>query len=240
MPEAGPNAVEPPGRPLGLSAVNIASESGHDTSSSFASESAKPEKADVPKLESAAPDSQRDHWVFLMLALMPNPSQAPYCKLQANRPSQMKLESPPDGSFKSRLTAECPDACSGPDHTSVHNLPQLAVLSGLLDRFASSQSGLAHCASTGGRWWLALCPFNHGLCCESVGFNGFVTPSTVSRLLRRSKKAIPTLRCLRMSSNPVLMTCSRSSTSRTSRTLHCSPWSTFSPGSLEILGIDLE
>ena len=56
MPEAGPNAVEPPGRPLGLSAGNIASESGHDTSSSFASESAKPEKADVPKLESAAPD----------------------------------------------------------------------------------------------------------------------------------------------------------------------------------------
>ena len=56
MPEAGPNAAEPPGKPLVLSAGNIASESGHDTSLSFAREPAKREKADVPKLESAAPD----------------------------------------------------------------------------------------------------------------------------------------------------------------------------------------
>ena len=56
MPEAGPNAVEPPGRPLGLSAGNIASASGPDTSLSFASEPAIPEKAEVPKVESAAPD----------------------------------------------------------------------------------------------------------------------------------------------------------------------------------------
>ena len=42
-------------RPLGLSAVDSAFGSGHGTSS-FASESAKPEEADVPKLDSAASD----------------------------------------------------------------------------------------------------------------------------------------------------------------------------------------
>ena len=51
-----PNAVEPPGRPLGLPAVNAAPASGHDTASSLVSESAKPEQTDVPKLDSAAPD----------------------------------------------------------------------------------------------------------------------------------------------------------------------------------------
>ena len=49
MPEAEPNASEPLGKPLGLSAVNSASGSGHGTS-------AKPEEADVPKLDSAASD----------------------------------------------------------------------------------------------------------------------------------------------------------------------------------------
>ena len=54
--EAEPNAVEPLGKPLGLPAVNAAPASGHDTASSLVSESAKPEQADVPKLDSAAPD----------------------------------------------------------------------------------------------------------------------------------------------------------------------------------------
>ena len=40
--------------PLGLSAGNIASESGSNTSLSAASEAAMSEKAEVPKLESAA------------------------------------------------------------------------------------------------------------------------------------------------------------------------------------------
>ena len=56
MPEAEPNAAEPPGRPLGLPAVNAASPSGHETASSLASELAKPEQVDVPKLDSAASD----------------------------------------------------------------------------------------------------------------------------------------------------------------------------------------
>ena len=56
MPEVEPNASEPPGRPLGLSAVLAASGSGHCISSSFATESAKPEEADMPKLDSNASD----------------------------------------------------------------------------------------------------------------------------------------------------------------------------------------
>ena len=110
MPEAGPNAVEPPGRPLGLSAGNIASESGPDTSLSFASGPAKPEKAEVPKLESAAPDQSGRHWVFLMLALLPDPSQAYYCNLQVNRPSLRKLVKPTSqwSVLASPLRSHCP------------------------------------------------------------------------------------------------------------------------------------
>ena len=56
MPKSDPNASDPPGRPLGLSAAGSVAESFQGTTLQSASESAKPKEVAVPKLESNASD----------------------------------------------------------------------------------------------------------------------------------------------------------------------------------------